>query len=393
MLDFGLTISIGGSVPGLVTSEAAGIKCDHETCTHFYQPGTRIQLVASSLAGSFLGWSDACSGFASCELVMDQDHHVAAQFGSCVPELIFQRGGLFQGPKIFRVDLERYEEVPVSNKIDEDVEAAWSPDGNRIALTRNLTSIWVVNRDGSNPIPLASESGNALFYSAWSPDGSKVAYTSTPWRGGGVTTAILVAASDGTGIPTNLTPGQDAQAPLDWSPDGTQILFTSIRTGDYEVFRMFTDGSEPINLSNRSGSDGRDGLRWSPDGSKILYIGLGQVWVANADGSDPKNLTGSSFSHREPIWSHDGKMIYFVRGTSGDGEIWVMNANGAGQRLFIGGSIDVDPQPSPDGTKIAWSSKRDGNYEIYVANIDGSNPVRVTNNSQPDGNPRWRPCP
>jgi Tol biopolymer transport system component len=308
---------------------------------------------------------------------------------SCVPELIFQRGSLFQYPKILRVDLESFNEVPVSNSVDGDSDAEWSPDGNRIVLTRNLTSIWVVNRDGSNPNQLANETGNGLFNPAWSPDGRKVAYTSQPLSGG--TSTILAAASDGSGA-TNLTPGQDAQAPLDWSPDGTQILFTSNRTGNYEVFKMSANGLSPLNLTNQSGTDGRFGLRWSPDGSKILYIGSSQVWIANVDGSDPKNLTGSIFNHRDPIWSHDGKLIFFVRGPDVSGEIWVMNANGAGQHLLIGGSIDVSPQPSPDGTKIAWSSRRDGNDEIYVANVDGSNPVRVTNNSRTDGRPRWRPC-
>jgi Tol biopolymer transport system component len=308
----------------------------------------------------------------------------------CASELLFQRGSLFQTPQVLRIDLESFTEVPVSNGVDGDADPEWSPDGNQVVLNRNLTSIWVMNRDGSNPVQLASETGNGLFSPTWSPDGTKVAYTSQPLPGG--MSALLVAASDGTGT-TNLTPGQDAQAPLDWSPDGMQILFTSIRTGNYEVFKMFANGTTPTNLTNQGGTDGRNGLRWSPDGSKILYIGSSQVWVANADGTSPKNLTGTTSTNRDPVWSHDGNLIFFVRGPDTSGEIWVMNSNGAGQHLLIGGSIDVDPQPSPDGAKIAWSSRRDGNYEIYLANIDGSNPVRVTNNSLPDERPRWRPCP
>ncbi len=311
--------------------------------------------------------------------------------GSCVPELLFQRGSLFQMPKILRVDLESYNEIPVSNDVDYDVNAEWSPDGNRMVLTRNLSSIWVVNRDGSNPIPLASETGNSLLSPAWSPDGTRVAYTSQPIPGG--TSTLLVMASDGTGTPNNLSLGEDAQGPLDWSPDGTQILFTSNRTGDRDLFKMFANGSSSMNLTNQSSSDGVDAFDWSPDGSKIVFISSGSVVVANADGSDPNELT-SSYSHSAPVWSHDGQKIFYVREPISDasGEIWVMNANGAGQHLLIGGSIDASPQPSPDGTKLAWSSKRDGNQEIYVANIDGSNPVRVTNNSRPDGRPRWRPC-
>jgi hypothetical protein len=93
VLGFKLSLSVGGSVPGSVTSEAAGIECNNGMCTHLYEPGTRIQLVASSPAGSFLGWSDACSGFASCELVMDQEHHVGARFGARGQALWVQKAG------------------------------------------------------------------------------------------------------------------------------------------------------------------------------------------------------------------------------------------------------------------------------------------------------------
>jgi Beta-propeller repeat len=93
VLGFELSISIGGSVPGIVTSEATEIECDDGTCSHLYPPGTRVQLVASSPAGSFLGWSDACSGFASCELVMDQEYLVGARFGARGQALWVQRAG------------------------------------------------------------------------------------------------------------------------------------------------------------------------------------------------------------------------------------------------------------------------------------------------------------
>ncbi len=46
---------------------------------------------------------------------------------------------------------------------------------------------------------------------------------------------------------------------------------------------------------------------------------------------------------------------------------------------------------SPDGTKIAFNSDRDGNSEIYVMNADGSNPTRLTNNPDSDSNPSWSP--
>lgn len=114
VLGFKLSISVDGTVPGIVTSEAAGIECGHGTCTHFYPPGTRIQLGAASPAGSFLGWSDACSGFASCELVMDQEHHIGARFGARGQALWGQKAG--------------------SSGDDMGRSIAWTSDGHLVAI-------------------------------------------------------------------------------------------------------------------------------------------------------------------------------------------------------------------------------------------------------------------
>lgn len=78
----------------------------------------------------------------------------------------------------------------------------------------------------------------------------------------------------------------------------------------------------------------------------------------------------------------------------GAAALYVMNANGTNQHsIDTSDSIDLEPIPSPDGTMIAWSSERDGNFEIYVSKVDGSSPRRVTNNTKDDSHPRWRPCP
>lgn len=50
---------------------------------------------------------------------------------------------------------------------------------------------------------------------------------------------------------------------------------------------------------------------------------------------------------------------------------------------------DIDTAWSPDGMRIAFSTNRDGNFEIYVMNSDGSAPLRLTNNTAPDNEPAW----
>ena len=87
-----------------------------------------------------------------------------------------------------------------------------------------------------------------------------------------------------------------------------------------------------------------------------------------------------------------GKIAFVSYRDGGYGEIYVMNADGSNQtRITNNSAWDADPCFSPDGTKIAFGSIRDGNDEIYVMNADGSNQTRITNNPTGDRSPSWGP--
>ncbi len=88
----------------------------------------------------------------------------------------------------------------------------------------------------------------------------------------------------------------------------------------------------------------------------------------------------------------DDTKIAFTSERDGNREIYVMNPDGTNPiRLTTHPTLDVDPSWSPDGRKIAFSSNRDGNWEIYVMNADGTNLVNLTNHPEIDINPAWSP--
>ena len=104
------------------------------------------------------------------------------------------------------------------------------------------------------------------------------------------------------------------------------------------------------------------------------------------------NLTQNSKADLNPAWSPEGSRIAFESYRDGNYEIYVMNSDGSGAvNLTNSKEYDGTPVWSPDGKKIAFRSYRDGNYEVYVMNADGSGLKNITNNSKDDYNASWSP--
>jgi Tol biopolymer transport system component len=152
------------------------------------------------------------------------------------------------------------------------------------------------------------------------------------------------------------------------------------------------DGTNPTRLTNRTQDD-----KWptfSPDGSKISFhslIGAGNtdVFLMNADGSTITQLTTSTALDQMPTWSPDGKKIAFMSSRDANPEVYIMNADGSSQAALTSTpAIDARPSWGRKTNKIVFTSGRDftapsatSNFEIYMMNGDGTNPIRLTRNA------------
>jgi Tol biopolymer transport system component len=227
---------------------------------------------------------------------------------------------------------------------------------------------------------------------AWSPDGNRIAFL----RGD----ALEVAAAGGTDVTTLATgivpPLSDVTGPT-WSPDGKEI---AVATGS-AVDVVPTDGSDmpPHVLFDQPGDNVNPS--WSHDGTTLAFErfadGRWSVWLVAPDGTNAREApfsSGTSANNRFPQWSPVDERLAFLSDRSGQYGLYVAAADG---RSTTSALIDAVNPGSPerwsfDGSELAVSSAHDcGRFGIYVVQASGAaaaaRPVRRSNECRIEGGP------
>jgi Tol biopolymer transport system component len=218
--------------------------------------------------------------------------------------------------------------------------------------------------------------------------------------------AFAVACSDSNGPPTS--PGPVTEYDLVYErrtiDGGTDVRRVSLSTG--------ASTSIPLVVTVpgafvRDVAPSPDGTRlaftvaWYPVGSSLMD---GDIYVANVDGSALRRLTTEDDLDEQPAWSPDGTRIAFRTRRSGNTDIWVMGADGTGQvnlmaDLFPAASTELTPAWSPDGSRIAYASDIDSfaHPRLWTMRADGGDKRLLLASStavaEPDidREPSWSP--
>lgn len=245
--------------------------------------------------------------------------------------------------------------------------------------------LYVANSDGPGRKNITNTpTVNELMPSA-SPDGSKVAFVR---EGAG----IWVVNVDGSGL-TQLTGNANDLTP-DWSPDGTRLVFT--RGGEQDLWIMQADGSNPMKVLENEVND--ETPAWSPDGEWIAFsarpVGM---FLVHPDGTGLQSLGSYFYCRKDQAWAPDSSRFAFTQCEfDGSSNIWIFDLPMFDStQLTPDARSESQPDWSPDGTTIAFTmTLRAGNTAIFAIGADGSNmrAITPTGDRVKESDPSWLPA-
>lgn len=274
-----------------------------------------------------------------------------------------------------------------------------APDAWKLAFNSTRDGnyeVYVASLDGSTPLNISNSEGTDWVYFA----DRRIIFGSD--RGGEEMPGwhLYIMNRDGGDLrPLSRFPVNDSY--LGSSPDGARFVVASSKDGNPELYIIDTTGAQLARLTETDAEESDPD--WSPDGQSIAFRsnrgGAWDIWVMGVDGKDPVQITDYAANDTvkgyqgegPPRWSPDGTRIAFGSHRDGDWDVYTMNLDGSDLQNLTRNEVFEDGYPcwSPDGRELAFFSDRDGNFEIYVMRADGSEPRRVTDDPADDLAPVW----
>ena len=284
----------------------------------------------------------------------------------------------------------------VTSNDDHEQFDIWSPDAARLGFIRfpigtTAYTSHIINADGSNDVTVAS----GLV--TWAPDWLHRTLVSNG--------RILISNADGSNTITTgpATPAYFLNGPW-WSRDGSKIAFSYSPAANVlaDIYVVNRDGTGLRNITSTSAVS-EEFASWSADGSRLAFSGHnspdglgGSVYVVNADGTSLKQLTSnvSPRSDAEPEWSPDGKLIAYTTNLGQNYAILLINPLGGNPvRLTPATMIAGFGNWSRDGARITFTGIAAGSFrqDIFVMTIDRRTLTQITRRTGDNLDPFWKP--
>lgn len=259
------------------------------------------------------------------------------------------------------------------------MDPSLAPDGRRmvyITVVAGVEQLFTSNVDGTDVRQITHDTFDHED-PAWSHDGRKIAFVSDAAG----TQVVSLMSPDGSAVEA-LTPREVRAIHPSWTPDSGAVLYCT--TDDLDPPRKNAADIYRIDLATRKvtrlvsgGINTYPSL--SPDGKRLAFRKIvdgtnSEVFVANADGSDQRNLTNDPAFDGWPSWSPDGARIAFASNRRGNQQIFVMDADGKNVRSIVHKEGRATaPTWAPDGRTLYFPicARVDGlvGCEIFAASL------------------------
>jgi Tol biopolymer transport system component len=280
--------------------------------------------------------------------------------------------------------------------------AAWPGRNGRIAFDLSLGSqvqVFAMRAGGGGRVQLTHDGINAD--PSWSPDGKRLAFDGI--RADGVL-HLYVMRANGSDQKEIALDGKCAASPT-WSPGGKTILFDHYPdtdcVGDPDLWVMNADGSNPRALT-KTGNFRELNAEYSPDGKLIAFsahtsvAGSFAVWTIHSDGTHPHRVTPPTLDATYPDWSPDGRQLVIASNADKpDSDIYVVDADGGNLHRVFGWhhSSETRPRFSPDGRAILFTSDHaaEGQFDLFVLRLNATRPRPLTATPYSEFGSSWQP--
>jgi Tol biopolymer transport system component len=248
----------------------------------------------------------------------------------------------------------------------------WSRDGGSLIYSASIAPgvlpyLWRTGIDGRQPPQRLEIAGPEAYNPSASPTASRLVFerrlqNNNIWRyhmNGGMEPFLVSSLGDST---------------PQFSPDGARIAFESGRSGEAEIWVAQADGSKPAQMTNGPGRH-QGTPRWSPDGRWIAFDSGGEdgrwsIYVMDAAGSAPRRITSGPSNEAMPFWSRDGKWLYFRSDRMGRQEIWrVPFAGGPQEQVTRNGGYTA--YESVDGQTLFYTKGRGDSEPLFARLLPG----------------------
>ena len=329
------------------------------------------------------------------------------------------RGGSYD---VWILALESGEVSPLTSGEAEEFMPAWSPDGTRVVYVTETADGGFALREKSADDPASEARTIASFDSpiaspAYSPSGERISLralvigdTSADANGMAPTATRLVLVDVETGTPVDVEAVPDLfPFRASWIDDDTVVY-----TGAGGLWRQsLSDGAEPERVpfeielkldrpeyERRAPELPESGEEYpvkgivhpvtSPDGGSIVYAALGDLWLVDRDGGTPKALTRDEHLDTDPEWSPDGRSLVYSSDRFGSMDLWVRAVDAPprsmGQRITEAAGAELAPDWSPDGASIAYL---DESSRLHVLELESGTDRVLTPPRRGVGQPSW----